>query len=213
MNRKLPPAGLAGLAVLAALVIAFLMRDVVEQAIIRPAIYLFWMLSVLYRFVPQPVLWLLLVLIMIYLALGRLVSKFETPAAPRAHKSNPVQGPVDELASRIERKDEGIYFKWQIARTLGHLAIDLQDLRQHTHSRKLEFNNAKANPRVRHYLDAGLNTSFSEYPLARGLSLPGGLALPGSSKTMRSTPFDGDIGPMIDYLESEMENDDDFRRP
>jgi len=186
---------------------------VVEQVIIRPAIYLLWLLGVLYRSIPQPVLWLVLVLIMVYLALGRLIGRLKLPDGPQSLVSIPVRGPVDEFAMRIARKDEGIYFKWQIARTLGQLAIDLQDLRQHTRSRKLEFHNTRATPQVRRYLDSGLNTSFSDYPLPSRLSLPGGLTLPRRSMSALSTPFDGDIGPMIDYLESEMENDDDFRRP
>jgi hypothetical protein len=203
MNRKQQ---LAGMALLAALVMAFLLRDVVEQMIIRPAMYLFWVVSVYYHYIPQPVLWLLLVVVMIYLSLGRLARKFEPPAL-RPKRSSFVQGPVDELAQKIERKEGGIYFKWQIAHFLGQIAMEMQELRLHTRSRNLEFNGGTARPQVRLYLDAGLNTSFSDYPI------PGGLPVPGKSKSTSSTPFDGDINPVIDYLESEMENDDDLRRP
>jgi len=208
MKRSLKLIGPAVLVVLAALMIAFLLRDVVEQVVIRPAIYLFWLLGILYHAIAQPVLWLALVLVMLYLTLAWLVGRLKPPSGPLALNSIPMRGPVDELALRIAGKDEGIYFKWQIARTLGQLAVDLQNLRQHTHSRKLEFNNARATPRVRKYLDSGLNTSFSDYPLPGRLHIPGSRAQAG-----RSTPFDGDIGPIITYLESELENDDDFRRP
>lgn len=219
MNRKLQ---LVGLAVLAALVIAFVLRDVVEQVIIRPLVYLFWIVGLLYRLVPQPILWVLLVVVMIFLALSSVVGKIALPFA-RPHKSRPVQGPVRELAMQIERKEGGIYFKWQIARTLSQLALDMQELRLHTRRRTLEFDPGPAVLRVRHYLEAGLNTSFSDYPIPGGFARlksffrSAGLKLaqepikPGSGAL--STPFDGDIDPVIDYLEAEMENNDDLRRP
>ena len=217
MNRK---AQLAGLAVVAALIMAFMLRDVVEQLIIRPLMYLFWIVTVYYRYIPQPVLWLLLVIVMIYLSFGRFASKVELPAT-HSKKPNFVQGPVDELSLRIERKEGGIYFKWQIARTLGQIALEMQQLRQHTSNRKLEFNGSIVKPQVRHYLDSGLNTSFSDYPIPgvlplqiRPLSIFNAIRRgSGISGTMPPTPFDGDIGPVLEYLESEMENDDGLRRP
>lgn len=196
---------LAGLAILTALVMAFLLRDVVEQLIIRPGAYLLWSLGLFYRFIPQPVLWLLLVLGMLYLTLGNFVGKFRWPRL-RTPNVSPVRGPLNDLAMQIERKNTGIYFKWQIARTLGDIALDLQELRQHTRRRTLDFDEQSATPEVRRYLDAGLSTSFSDYPL------PGRLPLPGKMKSTPLTPFDGDIGPVLDYLESQMENEDDRKR-
>ena len=183
------------------------------QVLIRPLIYLYWVLGVIYRYVPQPILWLLLVLVMIYLSLGHLVGRLDEPAGQSPRRVRPAQGPVQELATQIERKEGGIYFKWQIARTLGQIAMDMQELRLHNRSRKLELDGNGTSPQVQRFLDAGLNTSFSDYPLPTGLPLPAGLNLPGRSKTTPVTPFDGDIGPVIDYLESKMENDDDLRRP
>jgi hypothetical protein len=217
MNRRQQ---LAGLAIVAALMIALILRDVVEQVIIRPLIYLIWIVSVYYRYIPQPVLWIVLVLVLIYLSLGRLAGRLEPPAH-QPNKSVFVRGAVDELALRIERKEGGIYFKWQIARTLGQIALEMQELRQHTRSKKLQFNDLTARPQVRNYLDSGLNTSFSDYPIPGGLPLrirPTAIFDPhrvesGISRISPSTPFDGDISPVIDYLESEMENDDDLRRP
>jgi len=192
-------------AVLVSLFAAFLLRDVVEKLILRPAAYLFWSLMLFYRFIPQPVLWLLLVLAMLYLTLGSFAGKLECPRL-HSQKVRLVRGPLDELAMQIERKAGGIYFKWQIARILGEIAMDLQDLRQHMRRRKLNFDESAVSPEVRQYLEAGLNTSFSDYPMS------GGLPLPGKLKSVPSTPFDGDIGPVLDYLESQMENTDDFRR-
>ena len=220
MRRQLRWAGLLLLMFLAALILAFLLRDVVEQLVLRPLLYLGWLLGIVYRLIPQPVLWLLLVLLMIYRVLGGLVARLVIPE-PSPLRSKPIQGPVAALAMQIERKDGGIYFKWQIARALGRLALDLQELRQHVRRRSLEFDETRPprvaatgrlTPQVRRYLEAGLNTSFSDYPLPSGLTLPGGFSLPGRITSPPPTPFDGDIGPVIDYLEAEMENDDDLRR-
>lgn len=206
MTRK---SWLYALAAVAALLIAFLLRDVVEQLIIRPLIFLAWWLGYLYRFLPQPVIWLLLVLFLIYLAVGRIAGQIELPEE-RPGKPRRVQGPVDELASQIERRHEGIYFKWQIARMLGQIALDLQELRLHIRSRRLE--QGSSSPQVYNFLDSGLNSSFADYPLPGSLPLTFSLFQKSKPEPGRTTPFDGDINPVIDYLEAEMEKYDDRRR-
>lgn len=208
---------LVALAVSAALLIAIFLRDVVEQLIIRPAAYIFWWLGQLYRFVPQPVLWFLVVLAMLYLTIESMAGKFEWPRLKKK-PSQSVLGPVGEFASQIERKGGGIYFKWQVARTMGEIALDLQSLHQPERRRKLDFNEGSASREVYCYLDSGINTSFSDYPLQGGyriiggLSLPDWLPLPERFRSLPPTPFDIDLEPVIGYLESQMENDDDFRR-
>lgn len=198
------------MAVLAALIIAFLLRDVVEQLIIRPLVYLFWWLGIAYRYIPQPLIWLLLVLFLIYLALGRLADQLGPPGE-RKEETRPMRGPVLELARQIDRRHGGIYFKWQVARTLGQMALELQELRSHTHSRKLETGSLAISAQVRNYLEAGLNTSFADYPMQSRRSLAS-LFRRGKTEPAEITPFDGDIDAVIDYLEAGMENYDDFRR-
>jgi len=196
---------LLGVVLLSALVMAFLLQDVVAQLIVRPVAYVLWGLGIVYRFIPQPVLWLALVLVLIYLTLGSFVSRLEWhgPGKPEAR---PARGPLDELAMQIERKDGGIYFKWQIARTLGDIALDLQEQRLHARRRKLHFDESAVPAQVRRYLDAGLNTSFSDYPIPKSLPLIGNL------KPLPPTAIDGEIGAVLDYLEAQMENEDDRRR-
>ena len=117
------------LAVVAALVIAVFLRDAVEMTIVRPVAYILWWLGIIYRFIPQPALWFLVVLAMLYLTLESIAGKFEMPFQKKEERRVTL-GPVAELASQIERKSTGIYFKWQIARTLGDIAVDLQSLHQ-----------------------------------------------------------------------------------
>jgi hypothetical protein len=209
---------LAALAVAAALVIAIFLRDAVELLIIRPVAYLLWWLGVFYRFIPQPVLWVLVVLAMLYLTLESVAGKFEWPFKKK--QPHPTMlGPVGEFASQIERRQGGIYFKWQVARNLSEIAMDLQSLHQPERRRKLDFEAGSASAEVYHYLNSGLNTSFSDYPLKGGYLALGGILLPDwlpfpeQFRRLPSTPFDMDIEPVIGYLETQMENDDDFRRP
>jgi len=216
MNRSRLQLGIW--AVLAALVIAVFMRDAVEMLIIRPVAYILWWLGIIYRFIPQPAIWFLVVLAMLYLTLESIAGKFEMPFQKKEKLSSTL-GPVAEFASQIERRNGGIYFKWQIARTLGEIAMDLQSLHQPERRRKLDFDKNSAPLNVYHYLDAGINKSFSDYPLEKGylffqkFALPDWLPLPERFRSLPSTPFDIDIEPVISYLEAQMENDDDFRRP
>jgi len=209
--------------VLAAGVIAFLLRDVVEVLIIRPAAYLFWFLGVIYRYIPQPILWAVFVIFMLYQFLGRMVVSIDFPGS-RPGRLRQIQGPVGDLANLIQRKDGGVYFKWKIARTLAQIASEMQELRLNLPTRKLNFNGKTVNPQVRRYLEAGQSTSFSDYPISRArLPIPGLAAMLGKVnlspfinlpvQSARPTPFDGDIDPVIDYLESELENENDIRRP
>jgi hypothetical protein len=209
---------LAVLAVSAALLVAIFLRDAVEQFIIRPAAYIFWFVGQLYHFVPQPVIWFLLVLVLLFLTLENVARKIEWPRL-KEEPQPAALGPLEEFASQIERKDGGIYFKWQVARTLGEIAIDLQSLRQPVRRRKLDFNQGSVSAEVCRYLDASINTSFSDYPLkddylvSEDIPLPDWFPFSDRSRSLPPTPFDIDIEPVIDYLETQMENDDDFRRP
>jgi hypothetical protein len=208
---------LAALAVFAALLIAILLRDAVEQLIIQPAVHILWFLGQLYRFVPQSFLWFFLLLAMLLLTLVNIVAKFDWPA-PKKKQEQAAPGPLAEFASQLERKDGGIYFKWQVARILGDIAMDLQFLHQPERRRKLDFDKLSASADVIRYLEAGIGTSFSDYPLEGGylldgwLILPGWLPLPERFRRLPPTPFDIDIEPVIGYLETQMENDDDFKR-
>jgi hypothetical protein len=100
----------------------------------------------------------------------------------------------------LNRDSRGVYFKWQIARMLSEIALDLQELHTHSPSRALNFDDRSVSPEVCRYLDAGLNTSFAEYPLS------------GPFRTRPETPFDLHLDPVLEYLESQMEMDDDRKR-
>lgn len=174
----------------AAFLLAFFLRDIVLQLFIQPVLYLLWLLNLVYRAIPQVILWAVLVAILLMYAISLIARNISfRKLFPRKRK--PKYGPVHALSRAFQRKSEGIYFKWQVARSLAEIALDLQELRTHDEARNLHFDETDAAPEVRRYLEAGLNTSFSDYPM-RGIFQP-----------RCETPFDIEIDRVIDYLESQ----------
>ncbi len=188
-----------------AFVLAFPLRSAVEQLIIAPLAYFLWMLGVLYRAIPQPLVWLVVLLVMFYVALGSFYGRPSQEIRPDT-KPHPARGPLESLATLISQKTPGVYFKWQIARMLAEIALDLQELREHARSRSLNFADG-TQPEVQKYLDAGLNTSFADYPYE------GGIPLLGWFHKSPKTPFDMGPETVVAYLESQMESKNDSRRP
>lgn len=174
----------------AALLLAFFLRDVVFQLVIQPVLYLFWMLNLFYRAIPQVILWAVLLSILLMFAIS-FISRNISFGGLLPRKREPKHGPVQGLARTLQHKSQGTYFKWQVARSLSEIALDLQELRAHDETRVLRFDEASADPQVRRYLEAGLNTSFSDYPMS------------GIFQPRRETPFDIELDRVIDYLESQ----------
>lgn len=205
------------------LLLAYLLRDVVEVLLVRPLMYLFWALSLLYHALPQPVVWVALVLLLFYLVFARALRGLDL-RKEEGQVEYQRNGPVQELASHIGRKDGGIYFRWQTARTLAMIARDLQEMRGPSQlwgnsqaGRRLNFEGKDVSPEVRRYLEAGLHSSFTEYqsPQAVAPQLQKLLRLvkmDGDAGSHGATPFDIDLGAVVEYLEKEMENQNDFRR-
>lgn len=196
--------------ILAALAVTFVLQDVIEQIIIRPVLYILWVAGILYGFVPQPILWGVLILLFVLVTIHFLVRKIFFQDMFQTLHTNPAQGPVQKLAGQIRQRHGGIYFKWHVARTLGQIAMQIQELRLHIRSRNLQFSDENSTPEIRAYLDAGLNTSFSAYPLNNRPKLPDTLLKPATARPV--TPFDIDLDAVLDYLETELENNNDRKR-
>jgi hypothetical protein len=185
--------------VLAAALLAFLLRDVVFRLFVVPMVYLLWVLGLVYRAIPQSVLWIALVTVALLTALSVVLRNVSLSGLRPRQKTRKI-GPVQELAQTINSDARGVYFKWQVARTLAEIALKLQELHSHSASRTLQFDERDPLPEVRRYLNAGLGTSFADYPLPRLFQFP------------QKTPFDMDLDPVLAYLESQTELDNDRRR-
>ncbi len=186
------------LGVLAAVTLAFLLRDMVQVILVEPLAYFFWRLGVIYRIIPQQVYWIFLIIGLFYVALNSFYSQKN-----RIETQQPVKrgaGPVETLSYWVERGQRGIYFRWQVARMLAQVALSIAELRENRHMKTFEWPEHEISTQVKRYLDAGLNSSFADYPLE------GGVPLLKLGQKQPSTPFDIEIVQVVDYLETEMEN-------
>jgi hypothetical protein len=184
----------AGLLAAAAL-LAFLFQDVIRDTVLLPLSYFWWAAGILYRSIGQVVYWSLLVTAAALLAFASLYGR-ERPSGRDKRRRRLERGPVQNFAWWLAQRQNGVYFKWQIANRLGHLARDILIQRGEDLSGPPFMLSGRGwNPPgdVQAYLESGLNRSFAEFP-RRGLFAP-----------PPETPFDMEIGPVIAYLESQLE--------
>lgn len=194
---------LAG-ALLLAMLIAFMLRDVVERTIIAPLAYLWWVFRLYYSAFPQYILWIVLILVSAFSAMSSLMPEARTG---KGSKPDPIiiQGQIAGLADWLKKsRRSGIYYKWLIANRLGKNAREILAQRDgHAVSKKfgrLAGRDWHPPQEIESYLEAGLNGSFAEYPQ------------PGRWTKPQPTPLDVDAQQVIDYLENEMETSHDRNR-
>ena len=181
-----------------ATLLAYLLRGVVKAGIILPLARLAWLIKGYYGIFPQTVYWVMAIVAAILLVAIR----FRLPVWEKRHgdekwKSTP--GHVQELSFWILRGENGFYPKWQVAHLLAELALDLLDLRgkHEKHILRIKGPDSAPSEQVEKYLDAALNTNFTDYPRPKRFF------------RRPSTPFDLDIETVIRYLESLVESKND----
>ena len=179
-----------------ALILAFVLRDVVERVVIMPLTYLWWILSVYYSILPQFVLWLLLVAVAVISAMNALTPRFGVRKAFKP-PPKPAQGQVVEMFHWLEKsRHGGSYYKWLVANRLGRIAREILAQREgQPISRRfgrLQGRDWRPSQKIDDYLDIGLNGSFADFPRPRFRETP------------KPTPLDADPKQVIEYLEDEM---------
>lgn len=192
MRRRL---AILGLVVIGTGLLAYLLAGTVRDQIILPMAYYLWQLLQFYRAVPQQLLWAALVIVGLLVLLPTLLG-FSLGGRDRDRKPDR-RGPVETLAQALDKRGPGIYFRWQLANMLGELA---QRMLAHQErllpGRKLRGHEWAPPPEVDRYLDAGLNTTFADYPV------------PGRLGRRPQTPLDIDPESVVSYLESQWETDE-----
>ena len=193
MNRRLLV--VVGLVVLAAALLAYLFAGTVRDLFILPLAYDLWQLLQFYRAVPQQLFWAALVVISLFLLLPALLN-FSLKGR-EGEKQPDRRGQVESLAQGLEHRGRGIYFKWQLANMLGELAQRILAQQERLlPGRKLYGRDWQPPPDVEKYLDAGLNSTFADYPV------------PGRFGRRPPTPLDLDPESVVSYLESQWETDE-----
>jgi len=192
-------------AALVVVVLAFLLQDVVNEAILVPLAYLWWLVKFYYTAIPQLFLWIGLLVLLIFIISGTLAKGF-SPVRRKQEATRAIEGQVESLAGWIAKTGQGNYYKWRIANRLGLLACEIVSRSGQEKPRpgreRLEGPDWDPPVRVRRYLEAGLNESFVDYPQP---------ALPIFPKP--ATPFDLDPNEVVGFLESHMEASSERRHP
>jgi hypothetical protein len=163
--------------------------------VIVPLAYIWWLVTLYYHVLPQLVIWILLVYIIFYTGLRGLLMEIPVNKTIFVRRQR-AKGPVETLSLLVNKNSKGVYYKWLIANRLGRVARDLLDQRDGLQSKRkfARLLGRGWNPPqdVSAYLESGVNGSFADYP-RKGWGTP-------------HTPLDINPQHVIEYLESEMEN-------
>ena len=114
----IPRRWLTVLIVAAALIISFLLRDPIQRTVILPLAFLWWLLKLYYRAVPQLILWILLVLA-VFVSMLRLIPIKNTFRPRQEKEQKQVAGSIENLAHWMKKSPGGVYYKWLVANRLG----------------------------------------------------------------------------------------------
>jgi hypothetical protein len=194
MNRR--QLLLAGVLIFA-LILAFLLRDIVGQLVVVPIVYIWWLLHLYYSTLPQFILWAILLVFVIFSAISSLIPeiRYRTYFKPAP---KPAMGQIEILMEWLNKSQQGgIYYKWLIANRLGKNAREILAQRDGlTVNKKFGRLDGRGwNPpqKIRDYLESGLNGSFADFPRPRW-----------PWQTPAPTPLDIHPRQVIEYLEYEM---------
>jgi hypothetical protein len=178
-------------------ILAFPLRETIFDTVVIPAAFITWNLDLLYRSFSQGIWWWVIIFVVLFMLAFSLAA--EPGFRPRIPiKSRPLQGPVEGLATSIQRADKGIYFKWLVANRLGKLAYQILLQRENGRPRSVfaPLLGADWEPRkeLQQYLETGLHGSFADFPHT------------GNPARSRQTPLDLNVTEAVEFLESQVEN-------
>lgn len=166
----------------------FPFRREIAGTVVRAGAYLAWSVNLLGGVIPQQILWFFLLVAILYIAVGSFYGKRLELGVARSNAS-PLEGPVETLARWIEKRQRGTYFNWQVANLLGRINQHFQESASRGTSERIP----PPPEQVQAYLDAGLNTTYADYPIRRIIG--------------RKTPtaFDIPLERVLDYIEEHLE--------
>ena len=157
---------LAGLVLLLAIPIMFVLRGVAREMIVVPLLYFLWLGRLLWQSLPQALLWILFLALGLYLA-----AKSLSVGRDRTHRMRPVRKPaIDEAgypgsvavwARRVELAGRREYYRWYLAQHLGRLAQEVLAYRarlapdQVKSHQVLREDRLDVPPEIRAYFEAG----------------------------------------------------------
>jgi len=195
----------AGVVVIAAL-LAFPLRGIVNELIVVPIAYIFWLLRLLYLSTHQVIWWIAILIVVLFILGKSLLPELKLPRKPITPTRHQ-RGKVESLATSLQKSKKGIYFKWLVANRLGKLTHDILVQRGNGKPRSvfapLTGEGLEPTLEMQQYLEKGLHGSFAEFPNT------GNRYFAPPSKTL----LDHDVAEVIEFLESRIESKDKPLRP
>jgi hypothetical protein len=188
-----------GVIAIAAL-LAFPLRELVNQVVLVPIAYLLWLLKLVYLSMDQ-VIWWFAAVFLVLVILGQSLLPELKPVKKLIPFAKHEHGKVETLAIALDKSQKGIYFKWLIANRLGRLAYEILLQREHGKPRSvfapLTSEGWEATPEIQQYLEKGLHGSFADFPNNRW----------GNFGAPVKTPLDHDVIEVVEFLEAKTGNE------
>ena len=190
----------AGVVVIAAL-LAIPLRGIVNELLVVPIAYIFWLLGLLYLSTHQVIWWILILLVVLFILGKSLLPELKLPRKVLT-STRQERGKVESLAASLKKSNKGIYFKWLVANRLGKLTHEILLQRGNGKPRSvfapLTGEGLEPTPEMQQYLEKGLHGSFAEFPNTNNRYFA-----PPSK-----TSLDHDVAEVIEFLESSIESKD-----
>ena len=189
-----------GTLLVAAVILAPFAIKIVHFLLIEPLAYYWWGVKQVIRTVPQVVYWFFIIACLGLIVVLSLVRQlFSSQETDKAHRTQ--VGPVESLAESIGRTHKSSYFKWMLANRLANLSLNILQRRNNEgpelnggYQRDFSEINWDPPPKVKAYLEAGINSSFMEYRNKGWFS---------RQKTNKH--FDADLEQVIEVIENQLE--------
>lgn len=154
-----------GLLLLLAAILAFIAQDIINQALVKPLLYLFWIGRIIFATLSQSIVWGMFLLVAVLITGHNLFKRRRRGLRPPLLKPKQV-GRVENWLNLIQQAQQETYYKWQLAQqlrklTLGALAHDERLTRREIRQR-LANNALDLPPDIQAYLQAS-TTSFGYF--------------------------------------------------
>lgn len=155
---------LIGLILLLAIPLVLLLRDFTREVLLSEVLLFVWSVRVIVGSLPQFPIWLLFVALVFFIAVATLLGpRRSEPEMPRP--GEPCPGQVGFLATRLRRVASGEYFRWDLARYVSGLVLDVLAYRQRTTvarlRHRLRAGDLDVPPDIDAYLRAGQSPIYT----------------------------------------------------
>ena len=104
-------------------IVVFLIKDAVREVVIKPVLYIIWLLSLLIRAVPQQLLWSLIILLGAYIFLSKVLD-IRLKEDISQNEIVVYQSRLDKWKDWIELAIQGDYFKKKLFNEIGDVIVD-----------------------------------------------------------------------------------------